>query len=312
MSDNPQSLSSESHIGATKKDARPEGFHPATIDEGISTPLNLSELYEKSKGEKIGTGDYFGHEITPEQQQLDYYHGLRMAIWAARQESMSKIFGKGHDAQITEAANVISSAEAANLVGQKLQTEKRYVEARTDLLTQLPNRQAFYERLKNQIDQGVPYGILMVDIDKFKSVNDTYGHTAGDMVLMQSAARILGCIRQARVVMPDGTENEERVSRSDMAARYGGEEIAILVSNIRSKEELDMVGERIVEAFNKEKFITSTDKENPQEIVVTASVGGAMPLPGEGNQTIERADKNLYSAKELGRNRYKSEEPKPQ
>lgn len=156
--------------------------------------------------------------------------------------------------------------------------------ATLDALTNLNNRRQFETRLSQEISitkrQNNPLCAMMIDIDFFKKVNDTYGHAAGDEVLRSVA----GIIKQ-------------ELRESDIPSRYGGEEFAVLLP-YTSIEDAKVVGERLRKAV--EKASIPIEEQN---ISVTISMGLAEFNREEtGEQLFERADKALYEAKTNGRN----------
>lgn len=157
--------------------------------------------------------------------------------------------------------------------------------ATLDALTNLNNRRQFEVRLKQEIAttkrQKNPLCAMMIDIDFFKKVNDTYGHASGDAVLRTVASII-----------------KEHLRESDIPSRYGGEEFAVLLPYTHI-EEAKIVGERLRKAV--EETPISIDKKN---INVTISMGLAEFNVNEtGEELFKRADSALYEAKEGGRNR---------
>ena len=157
--------------------------------------------------------------------------------------------------------------------------------ATLDALTNLNNRRQFEVRLKQEIAttkrQKNPLCAMMIDIDFFKKVNDTYGHASGDAVLRTVASII-----------------KEHLRESDIPSRYGGEEFAVLLPYTHI-EEAKIVGERLRKAV--EETPIPIDKKN---INVTISMGLAEFNVNEtGEELFKRADSALYEAKEGGRNR---------
>ncbi len=157
--------------------------------------------------------------------------------------------------------------------------------ATLDALTNLNNRRQFETRLKQEIAitkrQNNPLCAMMIDIDFFKKVNDTYGHASGDEVLKTVASVIKAQLRE-----------------SDIPARYGGEEFAVLLPYTHI-DEAKIVGERLRKAV--EETTVSLDNLN---INVTISMGLAEFRQDEsGEELFAQADKALYKAKESGRNR---------
>lgn len=160
------------------------------------------------------------------------------------------------------------------------------VEASTDALTKLPNRRAFDRRLASLMAAPSPnLGLLVLDLDHFKAVNDTHGHSAGDDVLRSIGATL-----------------QRQIRDEDFAARYGGEEFTMLIPST-SSDELRAIAERLRTAIA-ELVVPLSDGSM---LSVTTSVGGAMLPPAPRILTarglIEAADAQLYEAKRGGRNR---------
>lgn len=157
--------------------------------------------------------------------------------------------------------------------------------AARDPLTRLYNRRYFDDRLSGELAfarrHGTPVALLLVDIDHFKVVNDTYGHPAGDAVLKQVAAALLAILRP-----------------EDVLARFGGEEFIVIARNI-SREGAESFGERMRRAISELEF--------PEHALdITVSVGVACVRPGlpppSPKALLEAADAALYRAKGSGRN----------
>ncbi|BCW98930.1 MAG: diguanylate cyclase response regulator [Armatimonadota bacterium] len=163
----------------------------------------------------------------------------------------------------------------------------------TDELTKLHNRRHLMSRVSEAIAQhirhGGPVSLLLFDIDRFKSVNDTYGHVAGDDLLRELADVLRPNIRE-----------------EDVLARYGGEEFVMLLPSIPVDSAV-MTAERVRELVAMHEFHCDG---HPLRITVSIGVAG---LPGDTVRTAEEfiamADKRLYLAKHLGRNRVVGPEP---
>jgi diguanylate cyclase len=184
-----------------------------------------------------------------------------------------------------------SKLEEANEQIKKLtkELEESRREASIDFLTQVANRASFDRAITDMVNdfyrRNYPFALLMIDIDKFKNINDTYGHQAGDYVLKE-LARLLKSQLRAR----------------DVIARYGGEEFAILLPGVSFSQAI-RIAERLRRSVEKHLF-----KYNDQTIPVTISVGVAMMREGlDETALIERADKALYLAKKSGRNQVKTD-----
>jgi diguanylate cyclase (GGDEF)-like protein len=156
-----------------------------------------------------------------------------------------------------------------------------------DSLTGLWNRRVILEQLAQELARAQrelkPVGVIMMDIDHFKQINDSYGHPKGDQVLQETAKRLT-----------------ETVRPYDSVGRYGGEEFLLLAGNC-SMEQTFAVAERLRSAIGAEPM-----KIDSALLRVTASFGVSSAKAGEmgdGKMLIEAADRALYRAKELGRNR---------
>ena len=161
----------------------------------------------------------------------------------------------------------------------------------TDELTGLPNRRAFLRRLEEEVSRvqryGSPLSLALLDLDKFKDINDKHGHPAGDEVLRTYAKNVLSLFRH-----------------HDLVARYGGEEFAVLLPNTERNgalRALNKVKKRAGEACYQ---FNGAVRQLP-----TFSAGLALYQPGETpSALIERADNALYRAKRIGRNRIELDE----
>jgi len=154
-----------------------------------------------------------------------------------------------------------------------------------DGLTKLPNRALFMLRLDHAIVQARrhrrPLAVLFVDLDRFKAINDTLGHDAGDELLREVARRMSSGVRD-----------------SDTVARFGGDEFVALLEEIASPAVVRVVAQRLVVALGRSAHVAS------RELNVTASIGVSVyPADGEDSQALlKNADIAMYRAKERGRN----------
>jgi len=158
--------------------------------------------------------------------------------------------------------------------------------ARRDALTGVANRRAFEEDLAREAARaaraGTPLSLVLLDVDRFKAVNDTHGHPAGDAVLAAVAARAEGALRAG-----------------DLLARVGGEEFAILLPGAGLEAAVE-AAERVRARIAEEPVVAGE-----VSLAVTVSLGCASLLPGDANgaDLFARADRRLYGAKAAGRNR---------
>jgi diguanylate cyclase (GGDEF)-like protein len=184
-------------------------------------------------------------------------------------------------------------------------TERKDAEARIhnlayfDSLTRLPSRLSFLERLDREVRRAVTVndklGVLFLDLDGFKNINDTLGHTIGDLALQEVADRLRTGLRPSDM-LSRGSLNEANVS----LARLGGDEFTVLMLNLREPVDAMIVAERIRELLRRPFRL-----EN-HEVVMTASIGIAIfPDDGATGATLlKHADSAMYYAKDGGRDNY--------
>jgi len=173
-------------------------------------------------------------------------------------------------------------------VSDRKKAEERVLQlAFYDVLTGLPNRALFINRVEQSLAQAERDGRLLalmcLDLDRFKEINDTYGHAAGDMVLQAAAQRLNSCIR-----------------RNDTVARFGGDEFLILLPGLDLHEQVASVAKKIL------KVMAVPFQVETEQVFVTPSIGIVF-FPEHGKQLgdlVKRADIAMYAAKGLGRNRY--------
>lgn len=158
--------------------------------------------------------------------------------------------------------------------------------ANIDTLTQIPNRLSLTQFLTNAFERfsenQEPFSVLMMDIDFFKKVNDTYGHDVGDKVLIQVSEKI-----------------KVKFRSTDIFARYGGEEFIAVLTNIEPEIALK-TAKRVLRDMNESPLTIQEDIILP--ITVSIGISQAQPEDQEYNDVVLRSDKALYIAKEKGRN----------
>jgi PAS domain S-box-containing protein len=204
------------------------------------------------------------------------------------------IHGVGFD--ITDLKN----AEQALVQAQ----EKLLHGAYHDSLTDLPNRALFVDRLERAIARAkrhkdYKFAVLFIDIDRFKIVNDSLGHQAGDELIIQVSDRILHSLRLEDVVCrPVVTFNPDWNTKDDTVARIGGDEFTVLLDDIRNPSDGVRVAERIQNSF-KEPFLICG-----QDIFTSVSIGiAANSLHASATDLLRDADTAMYRAKARGRAR---------
>jgi diguanylate cyclase (GGDEF)-like protein/PAS domain S-box-containing protein len=185
--------------------------------------------------------------------------------------------------EIIGAAEVFSNAEIGDCVDIGIKAMERL--ALYDQLTQLPNRRYIDNYLGNQIRDyqtlGIDFGVMMLDLDLFKNINDTYGHNIGDLVLKMVADTLQSSIR-----------------KNDFIGRWGGEEFIAILRGV-NQHELKIIAEKVCKLV--ERSGLNHDQSN---ICVTISIGATMFESTDNATTvIQRADNALYTSKREGRNR---------
>ena len=180
--------------------------------------------------------------------------------------------------------SIVLAAYLGSLLLQRSAIERR---AEHDGLTGLPNRTLFGDRLARALAHArrndLPVAVMLVDLDRFKEVNDSLGHAAGDELLRQVAQRLRSCVRD-----------------EDTVARLGGDEFALLLPHVSGVDGAVRVARRLLEVFGTPVQLGAS------EVVVTPSVGISLfPQDGdEADEIVEGADAAMYRAKELGRNTF--------
>jgi diguanylate cyclase (GGDEF)-like protein len=168
---------------------------------------------------------------------------------------------------------------------RKLIEERLAHQAHHDALTGLPNRVLFGTQLDLAVTQaqsnGQPFAVIFLDLDRFKTINDTHGHGMGDALLRQVAERLQGCVRQ-----------------NDTVARISGDEFTMLLPNLRSVEAATRLTCKIRETLEQPFLIDG------EHLHIGCSLGLAM-YPDDGRnaeELLNNADSAMYQAKETGRN----------
>jgi len=180
----------------------------------------------------------------------------------------------------------------SDLTERHLSEQRIYRLAHYDVLTGLPNRALFQERLEQGLihhrRRRAALALLFLDLDRFKRVNDSLGHAAGDRLLQIVAGRLAECVRE-----------------SDTVARLGGDEFTIILDSIGAPEDATRVARKILAALAEPALVAG------HELFVTSSIGIALfPRDAEDTQTLLRhADAAMYLAKERGRDNWQAFSP---
>ncbi|HWT16634.1 MAG TPA: EAL domain-containing protein [Patescibacteria group bacterium] len=170
---------------------------------------------------------------------------------------------------------------------KRAEQELRYL-ANYDTLTGLPNRTLLSERLAHALIRarrlGTKVAVLFLDLDRFKHVNDSMGHAAGDRLLKSAAARIVTSVRE-----------------SDTVARLGGDEFTVILEDLRDSDEAELIAQKVLTAFS-----APLEIDGRQEVVITPSIGISL-YPEHGQlptDLLKHADTAMYHAKDRGRNTF--------
>lgn len=198
-----------------------------------------------------------------------------------------------HKAELTARLNM--HLEIHDLTRQlKAKVEELESLAWVDQLTNLANRRACLRRLSDEVSLKDRHerrlGVLMLDVDFFKQVNDTYGHQVGDEVLKNVAKRI-----------------NEPLRTTDIAARYGGEEFVVILPEV-GREGAEIAAQKILDNLRRNPYVLPGEEQSI--IPNTVSIGIAVTEAGDGltgEALLQTADERLYQAKESGRNRFVSQ-----
>lgn len=162
-------------------------------------------------------------------------------------------------------------------------------ESITDALTGLKNRRYFDQRICEEVALSkrykLPLTLILLDVDYFKKINDTYGHTVGDEVLTNLSKLVLEVVRD-----------------SDIVARYGGEEIAIITPNT-SKAEAELLAERLRGKVEKTTVAMVGATQEIVQVTVSLGICSLSPVITDKEALLEESDQALYLAKKYGRNR---------
>ena len=238
----------------------------------------------------------FWELVHPEMREVVWERGLARQRGEEVPPSYEiKIVRKdGEERWLSFSAGRIDFAGAPAALGAAFDiTEKKRAEeqiralAYHDALTGLPNRLLFNDRLSLAVAQarrkGEGLAVLFLDLDGFKAVNDSLGHTLGDRLLQSTAERILASLRAV-----------------DSVARLGGDEFILLLPGVRGAEEAARVAEKVLESIRAPLAVEG------HELFVTASMGLSLyPEDGQDAETlVKNADTAMYRAKEQGRDRY--------
>ncbi|PZP39882.1 MAG: hypothetical protein DI585_02670 [Pseudomonas fluorescens] len=206
---------------------------------------------------------------------------------AAALETLRHAVEKLESGSVPEVPNLKRNDEIGTLaasIGRLGKADKAAQQASTDPLTGLANRRGVLQKMEAAFKRQQPLALLYIDLDKFKPVNDTYGHEAGDAVLRKVAELFRACVRD-----------------EDTVARLGGDEFIIVLYGLTEKPMVEERVKRIMELINEPIWL------NDLRIKLGASIGITMaPTDGASVEALlQAADETMYAVKKAGRNGYR-------
>lgn len=259
---------------------------------GIGSQLVDSQLH-RIIGKTRWELDYIGmtaEDWAPHIATLDAHQPFQDLELCRLDKSGAKAWVSVSGEPVFDASGVFKGYRGVgkDITARKLTEERIEHQARHDALTALPNRMMFSEMLNLALDSAKRYqrsfAVMFIDLDRFKIINDTLGHEAGDKLLQEIAARL-----------------RQTVRTSDIVARLGGDEFVILLQEQSEPQQIEAVARKLLSAVIKPLFLQG------QECRVSASIGICMyPAHADNEQALmKNADTAMYSAKEEGKNTFK-------
>ena len=243
------------------------GQNPRILQSGLTDPATFQDMWEHLTHGEPWTGELIN-----------------------RRKCGETYWEEAHIAPVKDAQGAITHYVAVNInITERKQAYERIAYmAHHDVLTNLPNRALFFEKVAQALALATRHGtrlaLLFIDLDQFKPINDTWGHAVGDLVLQAAAQRMT-----------------ERVRAADVIGRIGGDEFVVLLTDVQDEASAIRVAEGIGEAL-RQPFVL-----DDKTLSISSSIGMAF-FPDHGRDAIElarHADEAMYRAKEAGRDRLK-------
>lgn len=202
----------------------------------------------------------------------------------------------GEDGKVTSFQGAIQDVSEIKEAQERIQFLAHY-----DCVTGLANRTHYLDTVRKAIAQAQreksSLGVLFIDLDRFKRINDTFGHDVGDILLRTIGDRLESCVRRGDTV---SRSSEAKVANPHTLARLGGDEFAILLHDLKYVQSAAKVAQRILEVISIPVTVSTS------ELLVTASIGiSVFPSDGQSAEDLlKNADTAMYSAKAQGKNNY--------
>ncbi len=210
------------------------------------------------------------------------------------QEVLTLVDGKPHTLEVTKAKLHDRDGKTTGVIGISMDITARkqaedmvWRQANFDMLTGLPNRHMFRDRIDQEIRKahrsGMTMALLLIDLDRFKEVNDTLGHDMGDKLLVEAAQRLVSCVRE-----------------SDTVARLGGDEFTVILPELEHSDTVGRIAQNIIDK------LTAPFTLGHDIAYISASIGIALYPEDAGDieSLLKHADQAMYLAKDEGRNRF--------
>ena len=247
----------------------------------------LDDVLDKVKAFEVGGVDYISKPIQVKEVLVRVKNQISLQLATAQISQLNQDLEKRVEQRTLELNTVVQKLRTEINERQRIQQKLAY-DALHDNLTGLPNRTFLIERIEFTIEHakrnpGYMYAVLFIDLDRFKTINDSLGHLVGDRLLIAVAHLLQDCLRE-----------------SDIVARLGGDEFVILLDGISKPQDATRIGDRI------QRQLRSPFELEEQRIFTSASIGIVFSSTGYRNSTdlLRDADIAMYRAKNKGKARY--------